>query len=150
MLEEKLEKDIKSSLLSGNSFRTTTLRGLKANLLNLKVATGKRETGLSDDEVIEVFVKEAKKRQESAELYTQGGNQARADAELSEKAIIEKYLPKQLSEEEVIPIVDKIFAAAGEAGPHDMGRLIGEVRTQTNGAADGAMIARLVKERLAS
>src|SRR5437870_5728591 len=101
MLENKLEQDIKDALLAGNSQKVTTLRTLKSALLNVKVAEGKRESGLSDDEVIAIFSKEAKKRQESADLYQQGGDATRAAAELTEKAIIEEYLPAQLSEAEV-------------------------------------------------
>jgi uncharacterized protein len=148
MLEDKLEQDIKSALLAGNSVRVTTLRGLKSSLLNVKVAEGKRESGLSDDEVIAVFSKEAKKRQESAELYKQGGDTARADAELSEKAIIAEYLPAQLGEAEVAAIVEQVIAETGASGQQAMGQVIGAVRAKTKGAADGGLIARLTKEKL--
>ena len=82
MLEQKLEQDIKAALLAGDSTKTTTLRGLKANLLNEKVAKGKRESGLTDDEVYPIFSKQARQRQESADMYKQGGNDAKAQAEL--------------------------------------------------------------------
>src|ERR1700752_3547961 len=101
MLEQRLEQDIKTALLAGDKSRALTLRGLKAALLNVKVATGKRESGLTDAEVLPILSKEAKKRQESADLYQQGGNQEKAEAELTEKAIIEEYLPAQLSEAEL-------------------------------------------------
>ena len=148
MLEDKLEQDIKSALLAGNSSRVTTLRGLKSALLNVKVAEGKRDSGLSDDEVISIFAKEAKKRQESAGLYQQGGDATRAEAELTEKAIIEEYLPAQLGEAEVAAIVDQVITETGASGQQAMGQVIGVVRTKTKGAADGALIARLTKEKL--
>ena len=148
MLEQKLEQDIKSALLAGNSARVTTLRGLKSALLNVKVAEGKRDSGLSDDEVISILAKEAKKRQESAELYRQGGDNTRAEAELSEKAIIEEYLPAQLSESEIAAIVDQVIKETGAEGQQAMGQLIGAVRAKTKGSADGALIARLTKEKL--
>ncbi len=147
-IEDKLEQDIKTAMLAGDSTKTTTLRGLKAVLLNVKVATGKRETGLSDDEVLPLLAKEAKKRQESADLYVQGGNQAKADAELAEKALIETYLPAQLSEAEVAKLVDDVIASSGAAGPQAMGQVIGQVKAQAGAAADGALIARLAKEKL--
>ncbi len=100
-LEQKLEQDIKDALLSGDKVRATTLRTLKAVLLNEKVAKGKRESGLSDEEVQAVLTKESKKRQESADLYKQGGNQAKAEAELTEKTVIDSYLPEQLGEAEI-------------------------------------------------
>ena len=94
MLEQRLEDDIKKALLAGDSARATTLRTLKSTLLNVKVAEGKRDSGLSDQEVITIFSKEAKKRQESADMYVQGEAQEKADKELAEKAIIEEYLPE--------------------------------------------------------
>ncbi|HVX57673.1 MAG TPA: GatB/YqeY domain-containing protein [Candidatus Saccharimonadales bacterium] len=148
MLEQQLEQDIKAALLSGDKTRATTLRTLKAVLLNLKVAQGKRDTGLTDDEVLAVFSKESKKRQESADLYKQGGNQEKAEAELAEKAIIDGYLPKQLSEAEVAALVDEVIKQTGAAGPQAMGQVIGQVRAKAGAAADGALIARIAKEKL--
>jgi uncharacterized protein YqeY len=148
MLEEKLEQDIKAALLAGDSKKATTLRGLKSTLLNIKVATGKRETGLGDDEVIAAFAKEAKKRQESADLYKQGGNEAKADDELAEKAIIEGYLPEQLSEEELVELIDQVISETGASGPQAMGQVIGQVKAKAGATADGGLIAKLVKEKL--
>lgn len=148
MLEQQLEQDIKSALLAGDSVKVTTLRGLKAALLNVKVAEGKRDSGLTDDEVIAVFAKEAKKRQESADLYKQGGNQEKASAELGEKAVIEAYLPAQLSEDEINKLIDEAIAATGASGPQGMGQVIGQVKAKAGAAADGALIARLAKEKL--
>ncbi len=148
MLEQQLEQDIKTALLAGDSTRATTLRGLKSTLLNVKVATGKRESGLSDEEVLPVLAKEAKKRQESADLYIQGGAQERADKELTEKAIIEAYLPAQLSEAEITQLVEAAISQTGATGQQDMGKVIGAVRAKAGASADGALIARLTKEKL--
>jgi len=148
MLEQRIDQDIKAALLAGESHKATTLRGVKATLLNVKVATGKRDTGLSDDEVIDILAKEAKKRQESADLYKQGGNQQKADDELAEKAMIEAYLPEQLSEGEISQLIDEAIAATSASGPQDMGKVIGQVKAQTGASADGAVIARLAKEKL--
>ncbi len=82
MLEQQIEQDIKSAQLAGESLRLETLRGLKATLLNTKVATGKRETGLSDEEVLPLLAKQSKQRQESADMYVQGGDQTSADLKL--------------------------------------------------------------------
>jgi hypothetical protein len=148
MLEQRLEQDIKTALLAGDSVKATTLRGLKATLLNVKVAEGTRNQAMSDDQIIGLFSKEAKKRQESADMYVQGGSQAKADAELTEKAIIETYLPAQLDEAAIITIVDDTIAELGAAGMQAMGQVIGAVKAKTAGTADGGVIARLVKERL--
>jgi len=148
MLEEKLEQDIKTALLARDAQRVSTLKQVKSVLLNAKVASGKRASGLSDDEVLPILAKEAKKRQESADLYRQGGNQERAEAELAEKSIIEAYLPAQLSEEEIIKLIDSVIAETGASGPQAMGLIIGQVKKLAGPSADGAMIARLVKEKL--
>ena len=147
MIETQLEQDIKTAMLAGNKERVLTLKTLKSVLLSSKVAGGTRDSLLPDSEVITLFSKEAKKRQESADLYKQGGNEAKATTELNEKAIIETYLPAQLTEAEVIMIIDKVIANLGTSAV--MGPVIGQVKAQTNGAADGALIAKLVKEKLA-
>lgn len=149
MLEQQLEQDIKTALLAGDSVKATTLRGLKATLLNVKVAEGKRDSGLTDEEVFKVFAKQAKQRQESADMYKQGGNQEKAEAELAEKAIIEAYLPTQLSEEEIGKLIDEVITATGASGPQAMGQVIGQVKAKAGASADGSVIARLAKEKLA-
>lgn len=148
MLEQQLEQDIKAALLAGDKQKALTLRGLKAVLLNTKVASGKRDEGLSDDEVLLLFAKEAKKRQESADLYVQGNDQAKADKELAEKAIIEAYLPAQLGEAELVELIKTAIAETGAAGPQAMGQVIGKVKAQAGPTADGGVIAKLVKEQL--
>jgi uncharacterized protein YqeY len=148
MLEDKLDQDIKSALLAGDKHKATTLRGLKATLLNIKVATGKRDSGLSDDEVIVAFAKEAKKRQESADLYSQAGDEARTKAELEEKSIIEAYLPEALSEEEISRTIDEVIKELGVSDPAKMGQVIGQVKAKLGATADGSVIARLTKEKL--
>lgn len=150
MLEERLEQDIKAALLSGDSVTVTTLRGLKAVLLSTKVANGTRGSVMSDEDVIAIFSKEAKKRQESADLYEQGGNQAMADAERAEKRLIETYLPAQLDEAAIAAVVEATITELGVADMKGMGPVIASVKAKTAGAADGAVIARLVKERLSA
>lgn len=146
-LETRLEQDLKTALLAGDKSRVTTLRTLKSVLLSAKVDGGKRDSGLTDDEVVTLLSKEAKKRQESADLYLQGGDQVRADAELAEKAIIATYLPAQLSEAEVTALVDEVMAEMG-TDKSAMGRIIGEAKKRAGAAADGGVIARIVKEKL--
>lgn len=147
MLEDKLDQDIKSALLAGDKFRVTTLRQLKATLLNAKVAQNKRDVGLEDSELQAIFSKEAKQRQESADLYLKGGDKNRADAELEEKAIIETYLPKPLSEDEITLAIDEVIKNKG-SDISQMGQIIGAVKQKLGASADGSVIARLTKERL--
>jgi hypothetical protein len=149
-IKEKIETDLKTAMLAGEKERVTTLRGLKSSILYAEVASGKREEGLDEQTVISLMQKEAKKRQESADLYNQGGNKEKAEAELAEKLIIEAYLPEQLSEEEVSKLIDEAIVKIGEPTPQQMGQIIGAVKASSKGNADGALIAKLVKERIAS
>jgi uncharacterized protein YqeY len=148
MLEAKLEQDIKAAMLAGDSSKVSTLRGVKAALLNLKVATNKRDIGLSDNEVISILAKESKQRLESADLYKQGGNEEKANDELQEKAIIDDYLPAQLSYEELEKVIDKIIEENPTIGMSGMGQIIGKVKSEVGANADGSKIAQLVKEKL--
>src|ERR1700692_3697644 len=91
-LKQQIEQDLKTALLSGDKRRVMTLRSLKNAILYAEVAKNVRETGLPDDEITQLFLKESKKRQESAELYSQGHNEERAKSEISEKQIIDAYL----------------------------------------------------------
>ncbi len=146
--KEQIDKDLKTALLSGDKERASVLRGIKSAILYEEVAKGARESGLQNDEILRILNKEAKKRQESADLYVKGGNQEKADAELAEKAIIETYLPAQLSEDEVRSLIDQVAAEHGEITRQTMGRVIAAVKEKSGGAADGALVARLVKERV--
>ncbi|HSH18761.1 MAG TPA: GatB/YqeY domain-containing protein [Candidatus Saccharimonadales bacterium] len=148
-LKEKINQDLKTAMLSGDKDKVSVLRGLKSAILNEEVAKGAREDGLPDDEVQRILSKEAKKRQESADLFAQGGNQEKADAELAEKQIIEQYLPAQLGEADVSKLIDGIVAENGPVTKETMGATIAAVKAQSGGAADGALTARLVKERIA-
>ncbi len=84
-LKQQIDADLKTAMLAGDKVLVTTLRGLKSVILNVEVAEGSRETGLADDKIISLLQKEAKKRQESADLYLQGGSVERQQAELAEK-----------------------------------------------------------------
>jgi len=148
-LEDRLTQDLKAAMLAGQQQRVMTLRGLKSSLLYAKVAQkSPRDEPMADEAVLELFAREAKKRQESAELYTQGGSPEKAETELTEKAIIEEYLPAQLSEDEVTKLVDRAIAELEATDVSKMGQVIGKVRAEAGMTADGALIARLVRERL--
>lgn len=149
MIKQQLNDDVKAAMLAGDAARLETLRGLKSAILYAEVAAGKRDEGLSDDEVQAIFAKEAKKRQESAELYDQGGSPERAAKERAEKAIIESYLPEQLSEADLVVIIDEVITEQQATGMQAMGQVIGAVKQRVGNTADGSVIARLVKEKLA-
>jgi uncharacterized protein len=137
MLEDKINQDLKAALLGGDKVLVMTLRGLKSSLLYAKIASNSRDKLMPDEVLISVLQKEAKKRQESAELYRQGGNNERADAELQEKTVIE-----------IKRLVDEAINDVGGAKKATLGMIIGHVKQSAGGAADGGVIARIVKETL--
>lgn len=139
---------MKAALLGGNRFEADVLRNLKAAILNEEVARNKREEGLSDPEIEQVIAREVKKRRESIALYAQNGRQDLADDEAREVAVLETYLPEQLSDDEIRTLVDEVIAELDVAGPQAMGQVIGAVKTRAGSAADGALVARIVKEQL--
>jgi uncharacterized protein YqeY len=145
MIEAQIEQDLKTAMLARDTEKTSTLRGIKSVFLYAKVSSGTRDKELPDEEVIKLLQKEAKKREESAILYKQGGADERADKELSEKAIIDGYLPAKISESELEAIVNEIIKANKDA---NMGQIISEVKNKTAGSADGSDIARIVKGKL--
>jgi uncharacterized protein YqeY len=149
-MKQQIEQDLKQAMLAGDKTLVDTLRFLKSAILYAEVAAGKRDEGLSDDETIALLTKEAKKRQESADLYRQGGNTDKAAAEEAEKKVIEAYLPAQVSEEEISASIDAVIAETGASGMQAMGQVIGAVKQKFGATADGSVIARLVKERLSS
>lgn len=148
MLKKRIEQDLKDAMLGGDKQRVSTLRVVKSAILYAEVAKGSRGVGLSDPEIIELLSKEAKRRQDTAELYQNAGETERARAELAEREIIESYLPKQLSEAELERIVQKVITERRAISLQEMGQIIGEVKKRVGGSADGARIARIVKEGL--
>lgn len=146
-LKQKIDADLKAAMLSGDKILTTTLRGIKSSILDEEIKQGARQQGLSDTDIVGILSKEAKKRQESADVYLQAGDRSRAANELAEKEVITNYLPEQLSEVELEKLADQLILELGN-DPKSMGQIIGQIKAQTQGAADGAIIARIVKGKL--
>lgn len=147
-LKQRIQDDLKAALLGGDRFVAETLRGLKAAILNEEVAQGKRDEGLSDAEIEKIMAKEVKKRNESAALYDQNMRQDSAADERREAEIIGQYLPEQLSEAELKTVVDAKVAELGATDAKMMGQVIGAVKKEVGTTADGALVAKLVKEAL--
>jgi uncharacterized protein YqeY len=145
---QRIADDTKAALLGGDRFVAEVLRGLKAAILNEEVAQGKRDTGLDDAAIEQIIAREVKKRNESASLYTNAGRAELAETEIKEAAVLQAYLPEQLSELELMTIIEKIIAEKGLSGPQAMGQVIGAVKQQVGNTADGATVARLVKQAL--
>ena len=147
-LKQRIADDTKAALLGGDRFVAEVLRGLKAAILNEEVAQNKREDGLDDAIIEQIIAREVKKRNESAALYTQAERAELAEIELKEAAVLQAYLPEQLDEAALLSIIEKIVAEKGVSGPQAMGQVIGAVKQQVGNTADGATVARLVKQIL--
>lgn len=149
-LSDTIQNDLKAALLGGDRFKADILRGLKAAILNEEVAQGKRDEGLGDDEIERILAREVKKRAESFRMYSENGRQELADNEQAESAVIEIYLPKQLSEHEVVAIVEQTIDEMGASGMQSMGMVIKSVKDKVGNTADGALIAATVKDKLSN
>jgi uncharacterized protein YqeY len=147
-VQEQIERDLKAAMLSGDKEKVAVLKGIKSALQYEAVNLQAKGRTLSDDQIQKVLARESKKRNETAEIYKNVDEIERADKELAEKKIIDNYLPKQLSEEEISKAVQNYIDKLGASSQADMGRVIGAVRTELGASADGAVIARLVKEKL--
>lgn len=147
-LTQRITDEMKAALLGRHRFRGDVLRNLKAAILNAEVAAGQREAGLDDAAVESVVAREIKKRLEAAALYRQNGRDELAESEEQEAAILQEFLPAQLSEAELAVVVAEVIEAMGGAGPQQMGQVIGAVKAKVGNAADGALVAKIVKQTL--
>ena len=143
-LKEKINADLKVSMLARDSFSTNVLRGLKAAILSEEVAKNKREEGLDDSEIESVIAREVKKRNEAAKLL----DEERAENELKEAKILSKYLPEMVSEDEIRTAVKAEILTMGEVSVKQMGAVIGKMKAKFGNSADGAVLAKIVKEEL--
>jgi uncharacterized protein YqeY len=145
---EQIERDLKTALLGGDKVTVETLKTVKSALQYEAVNKSAKISDLKDDQIQVVLAREAKKRQEAADIYSNAGETDRAEKELTEKAVIDKYLPEQIDEADLLTIVNEEIAKLDSPTPKDMGRVIGAVKARTAGAADGALIAKTAKESL--
>ena len=148
-LFDQISEDIKSAMLARDKVTLEALRGIKKEFLEAKTAKGSNGE-LPDDKALAIIRKLLKQRRDSAEIYTQNGRPELAEAELAESHVLERYLPKQLSEEELMPIVRATAQENGITDPKQGGRLVGILCNQLAGKADGKLIGEVVKKVLAS
>lgn len=147
-LFDKISADIKAAMLAREKVRLETLRGIKKEFIEAKTAKGADGT-LSDDAAIKILAKMAKQRGETAAIYEQQNRMDLRDNELAEMAVIEEYLPKQLTDEELKAELRRIIAETGATSPKEMGKVMGVASKALAGRADGRVISAKVKELLA-
>ena len=146
-LFEKVSEDIKKAMLAREKVRLEALRGVKKEFLEAKTAPGANGE-LSDETATKILVKMVKQRKESARIYEENNRPELAGNELAEAAVIEEYLPKQLTEEELEKELKAIIAQTGATGPKDMGKVMGIASKQLAGRAEGKVISAKVKALL--
>ena len=146
-LEKRIQSDMVSAMKAKEAVRLASLRAIKAAIMLAKTAEG--ATGeVSDQDVVKIIQKLVKQRKESAQQYTDAGRPELAENELAEAAVMEVYLPKQLSEAEVEAELVKIIAEVGASQPSEMGKVMGVATKRLAGLADGRVISTLVKKLL--
>lgn len=150
-MKDRLQSDLTEAIRAQDELTMATVRMALAAITNAEVS-GKEARELSDEDVVIVLTSEAKKRREAAESFDGAGATDRADRERAELSVLQRYLPQQLTEDEIQVIVAEAVAAAaaeGKTGPAAMGAVMKVVTPQTRGRADGGQVAALVKAALA-
>jgi uncharacterized protein YqeY len=141
---EQIEKDLSEALKKRDQLAMDTLRGLKTRLQNEKIAKLK---DLTEDDITTLIKSEVKRRKEAATAFETGGRKEMAEKELTEASILEKYLPAQMSEEQIAQAIDKVIEADKPTAA-DFGKVMGKLKGQLGNTADGSILARILKERL--
>jgi uncharacterized protein YqeY len=143
-IEDRINGDIKTAMLAKDAKKLEALRAIKAVILLLKTSP----EGLTEDSVNKALQKEVKKRKESAEIYKGQNRGDLEEVELSQAAVMEEYLPKQMGTDEIKAELKKIIASVGASGPGDMGKVMGAASKAFAGKADNKTVSALVKEML--
>ena len=146
-LFDKISADIKAAMLARDKVRLETLRGIKKEFIEAKTAKG-ADGSLSDDQAMKIIAKMAKQRKETAQIYDEQNRLDLRDNELAEAAVIEEYLPKQLSDEELTAELRRIIAETGATSAKEMGKVMGVASKALAGRADGKVISAKVRELL--
>ena len=147
-LEQQIQKDIMEAMKAKDTVRLNSVRSIKSAILLAKTAGGGSKE-ISDADIVKIIRKLAKQRKEAAEQYVAAGRQELAENELAEAAVLDTYLPKQLSEAEVEEKLKAIIAEVGASKPSDMGKVMGVATKQLAGLAEGRVISGIVKKLLA-
>ena len=147
-LKETLKSDLTEAIRSSDKVVSGTIRMVLTAITNEEVS-GKEARVLTEDEIITVLSREAKKRREAAEEFAKANRPDKSAEENAEGEVIAKYLPAQLSEDDIKKMIAAAVASTGAAGPGDMGKVMGAIKGQIAGKADGSLVSSLVKAALA-
>ncbi len=145
-LEQKVSEEMKAAMKSGEKLRLETMRSIRAAILEFKTSGVNRDMEEADEQ--KILIAAAKRRKDAMEMYKQAGRDDLHDKEAAELKIIEEFLPKQMTEKEIIEFVAKLIADTGAVGMKDLGKIMGPAMKQLSGKADGSVVQRIVKEKL--
>ena len=146
-LAEQIDADLKSAMLARDEVRKLTIRGIKKEIIEAKTAPGANGE-VSDDTILKIVAKLLKQRKDSAAIYSEQGRADLAENELAEAAVLETYMPKQMSAEELDAAIRDMIAQTGAQGPKDMGKVMGVATKKLAGKAEGRVISATVKRLL--
>lgn len=144
-LQIQIETDFKDALKNRETLKVSVLRMLKSALKNNEIALKKE---LTDQEVGEIVTKEVKQRKDSTEQFKIGNRKELAEKEEAEIKVLVKYLPKQLSDQELAKIIDSAISKSKASNPADMGKVMGQIMPQVKGKADGSLVSKIVRDKL--
>ena len=144
-LLEKIEVDLKNAMKAGDTVRAGTLKMLKSDIAYEKGKTGKE---LTDELIIDIVSRSAKRRRDSIKEFQKGNRQDLVDKETKELAIVEEYLPKQMSEEEIDKHISEKLASLGAVTQKDIGRVMGEIMKELKGKADGGVVKTILSKKI--
>lgn len=147
-LFDKVSNDIKTAMLAREKVTLEALRGIKKEFIEAKTAKG-GDGNLADDVAVKILLKMLKQRKESAQIYAEQNRPELAENELAEAAVIEKYLPVQMTDSELGLAISQIIAEVGATGPQDMGKVMGVASKKLAGKTEGRLISEKVKALLA-
>jgi len=148
MLKQKILDEMKQAMKSGNTQKRDTLRMLDSMIKNVEIEKMKKETGLADEEIIEVVAKGIKQRKDSVFQYEAGGRMDLAEKEKKEIEILSEYMPEQMGEEEIKLAVKEIISQTGATSKAEMGKVMGIAMGKLKGKADGNLVKKIVGEEL--
>ncbi len=144
-LKERLKADMKEAMKAKDKIKLSTIRMINSLIKNAEI---EKRGELTDEEIIQLLMKYAKQRKESIEMYEKGGRQDLVEKEKAELAVVESYLPKQMSGEEIREIVKQTIEEVGASSIKDMGKVMKAVMPKVKGRADGSVVNKIVKELL--
>ncbi|MDW8436420.1 MAG: GatB/YqeY domain-containing protein [Chloroherpetonaceae bacterium] len=148
-LKERINEEIKAAMKSGDKTRLETVRDIKKHIIEKETAEKRAQRGeLTPEEELEVLTAMAKRRRDSIEEFEKAGRTDLAEKEKAELAVIQEFLPKQLSEEEIKEVLKRIIAEVGAATQKDVGKVMGVAMKELKGKAEGSAVQKLVKELL--